>query len=91
MPTEGYVNVKGYTMFYGLKDVRKAIAFFEYNISRFPESANVYDSLGEAYMVKGDKVQAIKNYKKPLKLDPNNLDAAKLTKELKGKKEAARR
>ena len=43
---------------------------FEYNISNFPKSANVYDSLGEAYMIKGDKAQAIKNYKKSLKLDP---------------------
>ena len=89
LPTEGYVNSMGYTMLYAAKDVKKAIAFFEYNISNFPKSANAYDSLGEAYMIKGDKAQAIKNYKKSLKLDPSNQNAARLIQELKEKKETA--
>jgi len=69
------------------KDVKKALEFFEYNISNFPKSANVYDSLAEAYMIKGDKAQAIKNYKKSLKLDPNNQNAARMLRELKEKNE----
>jgi cytochrome c-type biogenesis protein CcmH/NrfG len=69
--------------------VKKAIAFFEYNISNFPNSANAYDSLGEAYMVKGEKAQAIENYKKSLKLDPNNQNAARMIRELKEKKETS--
>jgi predicted alpha/beta superfamily hydrolase len=89
LPSEGYVNGIGYSLLYGLKDVKKAIVFFEYNISNFPQSANVYDSLGEAYMVKGDKTQAIMNYKKSLRLDPNNQNAAKIIRELEGKKETA--
>ena len=89
LPSEGYVNSMGYIMLYAAKDVKKAIAFFEYNISNFPKSANAYDSLGEAYMIKGDKAQAIKNYKKSLKLDPNNQNAARLIQELKEKKETA--
>ena len=89
LPSEGYVNGMGYTMLYGLKDLKKAMAFFEYNISNFPRSANVYDSLAEAYMIKGDKVRAIQNYKKSLKLDPNNQNAARMIRELKEKKEAA--
>ena len=86
LPSEGYVNSLGYRMLYGKKDVKKAIAIFEYNTSSFPKSANVYDSLGEAYRIKGDKAQAIKNYKKSLKLDPNNQNAARLIRELKEKK-----
>jgi len=89
LPPEGYVIGMGYTMLYVMKDVKKAIAFFEYNISNFPKSANAYDSLGEAYMIKGDKAQAIKNYKKSLKLDPNNQNAVKMIRELKEKKETA--
>ena len=89
LPTEGYANSMGYTMLYAAKDVKKAISFFEYNISNFPKSANAYDSLGEAYMIKGDKAQAIKNYKKSLKLDPNNQNASRLIQELKEKKETA--
>jgi predicted alpha/beta superfamily hydrolase len=89
LPSEGYINGMGYRMLYGKKDLKKAIVFFEYNISNFPKSANAYDSLGEAYMIKGDKAQAIKNYKKSLKLNPNNQNAARLIQELKAKKETA--
>lgn len=87
VPSEGIVNNMGYTMLYGTKDVKKAIEFFEYNISNFPNSANAYDSLAEGYMVKGNKAQAIKNYEKSLKLDPNNQNAARCIRELKKQKE----
>ena len=87
LPSEGYINSLGYRMLYGKKDVKKAIAIFEHNISSFPKSANAYDSLGEAYRIKGDKAQAIKNYKKSLQLDPNNHNAAQRIRELKEKKE----
>jgi len=90
LPSEGYVNILGYRMLYGKKDVKKAIAIFEYNISSFPKSANVYDSLGEAYRIKGDKAQAIQNYKKSLQLNPNNQNAAKWIQELKEKKETTK-
>jgi predicted alpha/beta superfamily hydrolase len=88
-PGEGTVNNMGYMMLYGVKDIKKAIAFFEYNISNFPNSANAYDSLGEAYMIKGEKAQAIENYKKSLKLDPNNQNAARMIRELKEKQETS--
>jgi predicted alpha/beta superfamily hydrolase len=87
LPPEGYVMGMGYIMLYVMKDVKKAIAFFEYNLSNFPTSATAYDSLGEAYMIKGDKAQANMNYKKSLKLDPNNQNAIKTIRELKKKKE----
>lgn len=86
--SEGVINNMGYTMLYGVKDVKRAIQFFEYNISNFPNSANAYDSLAEAYMVRGDKAQAIKNYQKSLNLDPNNQNAARCIRELQKKKEA---
>lgn len=87
LPGEGYVNNMGYTMLYGTKDVKKAIELFEYNISRFPNSTNVYDSLAEAYMVKGEKAQAIKNYRRSLKLDPDNQSAIEMIRKLKEKKD----
>ena len=52
--------------------IKKAIAVFNMNISMFPESANVYDSLGEAYLYSGDKNRAIINYKKSLEINPEN-------------------
>ena len=44
----------------------------------FPKSANVYDSLGEAYFNKGDKKSALINYKKSLEINPNNVGAKKI-------------
>jgi predicted alpha/beta superfamily hydrolase len=85
-PGEGHVNTLGYIMLYRVKDIRKAISFFEYNISHFPKSANAYDSLAEAYMVKGDHTQAIQYYKKSLEFDPDNQNAARFIQELKEKK-----
>lgn len=90
LPSEGYVNGMGYAMLYTMKNVKKAIAILQYNVSNFPKSANAYDSLGEAYMVKGDKAQAIKYYKKSLQLDPNNQNAERFIRELREKKNVMR-
>jgi cytochrome c-type biogenesis protein CcmH/NrfG len=54
------------------------------NAEDHPKSANVYDSLGEAYMINGDKRAAIENYKKSLELDPANENARKMLKKLEG-------
>jgi tetratricopeptide (TPR) repeat protein len=37
----------------------------------YPESANPYDSLGEAHATIGNKALAIENYEKALAVDPN--------------------
>jgi tetratricopeptide (TPR) repeat protein len=47
-----------------------AIAVFRHNIGLFPDEANPYDSLGEAYMIKGDPEQALEYYRKALEIDP---------------------
>jgi len=54
---------------------KEAIELFKLNVSAYPESANTYDSLGEAYMINGDKEQAIQKYIKSLELNPNNKNA----------------
>ena len=46
-PPEGTVNQLGYQLL-GRDDVDDAIAIFRYNVELYPDSANVYDSLGEA-------------------------------------------
>ena len=48
------------------KEVRGAIAIFNLNVQHFPESGNVYDSLGEGYLAAGDTAQAIIQYEKAL-------------------------
>ena len=72
---ERSVNALGYQYIAGEK-FKSAILLFKLNVREFPKSANVYDSLGEAFMLNGDKELAIKNYQKALELNPG-LDSAK--------------
>lgn len=58
---------------------------FKLNVETYPQSGNVYDSLAEAYMAKGEKDLAIKNYEKSLELDPKNTNAVEMLKKLKAK------
>lgn len=59
-----------------------AIAVFRLNATHFPQSANVWDSLAEAYLKAGNKPLAAANYRKSLELDPKNENAAKKLREL---------
>ncbi|OLD28004.1 MAG: serine hydrolase [Acidobacteria bacterium 13_1_40CM_3_55_6] len=73
------LNRLGYRLL-STRKVAEAIEMFKLNVEIFPQASNVYDSLGEAYMLHGDKELAIANYKRSLELDPQNKNAtAKLT------------
>jgi tetratricopeptide (TPR) repeat protein len=69
------------------KNFDLAINFFKINAELYPESSNVYDSLGEAYMRKGDTIQAIANFEKSLEIDSANSRAKRYLKRLQKKKE----
>jgi CubicO group peptidase (beta-lactamase class C family) len=62
--------------------VGDAIAVFRANVREYPGSANVYDSLGEAYAVAGDTVRAIANYQRSVALNPGNLHARRVLRQL---------
>ena len=74
---EGELNDFGYKLMNDNK-LNEAIVMFSILVEAFPESANGFDSLGEAYMKAGNKEEAIKNYKKSLELDPKNDNAKKM-------------
>jgi tetratricopeptide (TPR) repeat protein len=63
--TEADLNQYGYGLI-GQKKVDEAISIFQKNVSAHPASWNAYDSLAEAYLVKGDKKAAADNYGKAL-------------------------
>lgn len=84
LPPERLVNIVGYEMLYNEEDVDKAIELFTLNAVNYPDSFNVYDSLAEAYMVRGDKALAISNYEKSLDLNPDNQNAAEQLATLRG-------
>jgi tetratricopeptide (TPR) repeat protein len=67
--TEAELNNYGYQLL-GQGDHDKAIEILKMNTERFPKSANTWDSLGEAYAIKGDKTNAVKNFKKSLSMNP---------------------
>lgn len=69
--TEDLLNSLGYE-YLRTDRIDESIEIFKLNVEEFPKSANAYDSLGEAYMTKGNKANAIENYKKSLQLDPQN-------------------
>lgn len=78
---EGELNQLGYN-YLGKDQNPLAIAVFELNVARFPTSANVYDSLGEAYMTAERKPEAITSYRKSLELDPHNTNAVTMLEKL---------
>jgi len=76
LPPENDINAIGYE--YLRKDKKKALAFFKLNATNYPTSSNAYDSLGEVYMLLGDKKSAIKNYKESFTLNPKNDNAKQM-------------
>jgi len=74
---EGDINRLGY-QYLGKKEYESALAIFQFNIVLNPTSANTYDSKGEAYMMSGDTINAIKLYKKSVELNPNNTNGIKM-------------
>jgi CubicO group peptidase (beta-lactamase class C family) len=82
---EGTLNGLGYTLLQE-GQTQDAIILFQRNVQEYPQSSNVYDSLGEAYMKAGQKDLAIANYEKSLQLDPKNQNAVEILKKLKGNK-----
>ena len=62
--------------------IEGAIEIFKINVGLYPASADVYDSLGEAYLKDGQKELAVKSYKKSLELNPNNTNATEMLKKL---------
>jgi tetratricopeptide (TPR) repeat protein len=81
---ESEINQLGYTLL-GAGKLEEAIGVFKLNVELFPDSWNVYDSLGEAYMNNGDTKLAIDNYKKSLELNPDNPTGIEALKKLEGK------
>ena len=80
--TENDLNAYGYQLL-GNKKFDEAIEVFTLNTKNHPASANVWDSLGEGYVLAGDKKNAIANFKKSLSLNPTPQTKANSEKYLK--------
>ncbi|MEJ5963704.1 alpha/beta hydrolase-fold protein [Pedobacter immunditicola] len=71
MPPENTVNILGYINLEN-KDYAKAYSFFKMNIDLYPESFNVYDSMGDYYIARGDKKKAKELLLKALMLNEHH-------------------
>lgn len=75
------LNKIGYN-FLNEKSVDDAIIVFQENVKLFPNNANAWDSLGEAFFINRDKENALKAYQKALALDPNSEPVKAMIKKL---------
>jgi uncharacterized protein len=62
---ETMVNQLGYVAM-SQKKMEEAEYLFKSNVKNYPTSQNVYDSIGDFYVAKGEKEKAIESYKKAL-------------------------
>lgn len=72
--TEEGINSLGYDYLRG-RDYDRSINVLKVNQILYPSSGNVFDSLGEAYMEKGEYKVALGYYQKSLSLSPENTNA----------------
>lgn len=79
------LNSLGYTLLRGGKPA-EAVTVFRWATEAFPESANVWDSLGEGQAAVGDTTSAIASYERSLALNPQNENAVGKLKELRARR-----
>ncbi|NOS91342.1 MAG: hypothetical protein HOP30_05435 [Cyclobacteriaceae bacterium] len=79
---ESELNACGYVMM-ASGELKEAITVFRINANLFPQSANCYDSLGEAYAKAGLTEKAIQAYEVAQRLDPTNTGIQERLKKLK--------
>jgi C-terminal processing protease CtpA/Prc len=75
------LNKAGYA-FLQDNNIMKAISVFKINTELYPNDANAWDSLGEAYLKIGDKENALKSYKKAVSIDKKMSSALEIIKKL---------
>lgn len=67
---EAQLNTYGYELL-GQKKNKEAIDIFRTNVKRYPDSWNVYDSLGEGFEADGNTKESLANYKTALSKAPD--------------------
>jgi len=70
---EDELTMYGYGMLWN-DNATDALEVFKLIVDEF-KSANSYDSVGEAYLVLGDKERSLTNYQKAFAMDPDNFNA----------------
>lgn len=75
--TESEINSLGYAMI-AEGNLPAALLVFELNARSYPNSSNVWDSLGEARFRAQDYAAAVSAYERSIELDPENANARRM-------------
>jgi tetratricopeptide (TPR) repeat protein len=68
----------------GDKKIEEGLSVLLDAVELFPSDANLFDSVGEFYLAKGDKAKAIEYYKRALEVDPKFRSSIQALKKLEG-------
>lgn len=79
----GELNKLGYELL-RMDKKEEAIKMFVLATSEFPDNANLFDSLAEAYFNNEQYDLSLENYKKSLELNPENMNAQKMIEKING-------
>lgn len=80
---EGNLNTLGLQLIFDPSKAVEGVAVFEFALTLYPTSANLYDSLAEGYVYIGDTKKAKENFRKSLTLNPQNQNARMRIEQLK--------
>ena len=81
--SEAEINAFGY-IFLQQEKIEEAIKMFRINVELYPESWNVYDSLGEALLRAGNTDAAVAMYEKSIALNPENTNGKEVLARIQG-------
>jgi glyoxylase-like metal-dependent hydrolase (beta-lactamase superfamily II) len=81
--SEAEINAYGY-IFLQQEKIEDAITMFKINVELYPESWNVYDSLGEALLSAGHTDDAVTMYEKSIVLNPENTSGKEVLARIRG-------
>lgn len=76
LPPEGFINALGYDFLTTKPDL--AFSMFNLNIQNFPNSSNVFDSMGDYYLAQADTLNAIESFAKAVEIDGFEISKEKL-------------
>ena len=79
---ENNLNTLGLQLVFDPEDGQRGIRILQFATEQYPQSANLMDSLGEAYLFIGEEEKALESFKKSLELNPENQNAIQRIEEL---------
>ena len=79
----GQLNLLGHRLLQQRK-IAEALAVFRANAEAYPESADVWDDLADAYAASAQRERALEASRKSLAIEPNGTEALEMLRRLEG-------